>query len=263
MALLYAPVIKGLITDWIDLPDFSHGFVIPIIFLYFVYERRKALSTLSPSGNWAGLGVIILGILLLLLGNLAAEFFTTRLSMLVVFAGVILFLLGREFFKTLFFPIIFLTFMIPIPSILMDRISFPMQLLASTVAANILYLVNIPVLKEGNMIHLANTSLEVAEACSGIRSLISLVALSVVFAYFSHKKIWKRISLVICAFPIAIIANAARVTGTGALAYHYGEEVAQGFFHGFSGWFVFIVSFICLFIIGITLSRIRIDSVKL
>jgi exosortase A len=257
LAVLYADVVKYLVSDWINLPDFSHGFLIPIVSLYFVYERRKQFSVLSPSSNWAGLGLIIFGILLLLLGNLATEYFTMRFSMLVVFGGIILFLLGKDFFKTLLFPIIFLIFMIPIPSILMDRITFPMQLFASKVAANTLYLVGIPILREGNVMLLANTSLEVAEACSGIRSLISLLTLSVVFAYLTQKVTWKRVILVLSTFPIAIIANAARVSGTGILAHRYGDRVAQGFFHGFSGWILFVVAFVSLFLLGALLSRIK------
>ena len=255
LAVLYSRVVQGLVSDWINLPDFSHGFLIPIVSFYFVYERRKQFSVLSPSSNWAGLGLIIFGILLLLLGNLATEYFTMRFSMLVVFGGAILFLLGNDFFKTLLFPIIFLIFMIPIPSILMDRITFPMQLFASKVAANTLYLIGIPVLREGNVMLLANTSLEVAEACSGIRSLISLLALSIVFAYLSQKETWKRILLVLSTFPIAIIANAARVSGTGILAHYYGDSVAQGFFHGFSGWILFVVAFVCLFLLGALLAK--------
>lgn len=257
LVILYADVAKYLVSDWIHLPDFSHGFLIPIVSLYFVYERRKTLSVLSPSSNWAGLGLIIFGILLLLLGNLATEYFTMRFSMLMVFGGIILFLLGKEFFKILLFPLIFLIFMIPIPSILMDRITFPMQLFASKVAAITLYLIGIPVLREGNVMLLANTSLEVAEACSGIRSLISLLALSIVFAYLSQKETWKRILLVLSTFPIAIIANAARVSGTGILAHHYGDKVAQGFFHGFSGWILFVVAFVCLFAVGTFLSKVK------
>src|SRR3990172_10760983 len=180
-----------------------------------------------------------------------------RFSMLVVLGGIILFLLGKNFWKTLAFPLAFLIFMIPLPSILMDRITFPMQLFASKVAAGSLYLMGIPVLREGNIIQLANTSLEVAEACSGIRSLISLFALSVIFAYFGQKEMWKRVILVVSTFPIAIIANAVRVSGTGILAYHYGENVAQGFFHGFSGWILFVIAFACLFGVGTLLSKIR------
>jgi len=132
-----------------------------------------------------------------------------------------------------------------------------MQLFASKVAAITLYLIGIPVLREGNVMLLANTSLEVAEACSGIRSLISLLALSIVFAYLSQKETWKRILLVLSTFPIAIIANAARVSGTGILAHHYGDKVAQGFFHGFSGWILFVVAFVCLFAVGGFLSKIK------
>jgi len=257
LVLLYFRILQGLVSDWVRMPDFSHGFLIPIVSLYFVYERRKQYSVLSPSSHWAGLALLLFGVMLYLLGNLAAEFFTMRFSMLVVLGGIILFLLGKEFFKTLLFPLVFLVFMIPIPSVLMDRITFPMQLFASKVAARSLDLIGIPVLREGNIIQLANTSLEVAEACSGIRSLISLLALSVVFAYFSQNTTWKRIVLVLSTFPIAIIANAARVTGTGILAHHYGDQVAQGFFHGFSGWILFVVAFVCLFIVGSLLSKVR------
>ena len=257
LGLLYAPVMKGLVYAWINLPDFSHGFLVPLISLYFVYERRKQLQALTLSESWAGLGLVISGVLLLLLGSLATEYFTMRFSMIVVFGGLILFLLGREFYKTLLLPLIFLIFMIPLPSILMDRITFPMQIFASKVAATSLYLIGIPVLREGNIIQLANTTLEVAEACSGIRSLISLLALSVVFAYFNQKTTLKRMLLVLSTFPITIVANAARVTGTGILAYHYGDSVAQGFFHGFSGWILFVVAIICLFVVGSLLSRIK------
>jgi len=257
LTLLYFRVAQGLVSDWIRMPGFSHGFLIPLVSLYFVYERRNQLYTLLPSGNWAGLGLIILGILLLFFGNLATEYFSMRLSILIVLGGIILFLLGKEFYKILLFPLVFLIFMIPIPSIFMDRISFPMQLFASKVATKSLYLIGIPVLREGNIILLANTSLEIAEACSGIRSLISLLTLSVVFAYFSQKETWKRIVLILSTFPIAIIANAARVTGTGILAYHYGDNVAQEFFHGFTGWILFVVAFICLFIVGSLLSRTK------
>jgi len=257
LILLYFSVLQGLVSDWLHLPDFSHGFLIPIVSFYFVYERRKELSALNRSSNWIGLVLLLFGIVLLLLGNLATEYFTMRFSILVVLGGIILFLLGKDFFKTLLFPVVFLIFMIPIPSLLMDRITFPMQIFASKVAASSLYLIGIPALREGNVILLANTSLEVAEACSGIRSLISLLALSVVFAYFSQKTTLKRVLLVLSTFPIAIIANAARVTGTGILAHHYGDKVAQGFFHGFSGWILFVVAFVCLFVVGGSLSKIR------
>jgi len=257
LVLLYFRVLQGLISDWIHLPDFSHGFLIPMVSFYFLYERRKPLSVLSPSGTWAGLPLLVFGVVLLLLGNLATEYFTMRFSILVVLGGVLLTLLGKEFLKALLFPLAFLIFMIPIPSVLLDRVTFPMQLFASKVAGGFLYFIDIPALREGNIILLANTSLEVAEACSGIRSLISLLALSVVFAYLSQKTVLKRVLLVLSTFPIAILSNAARVTGTGILAHHYGDRVAQGFFHGFSGWILFVVAFVCLFVFGAVLSKIK------
>ena len=257
LAIPYYPVMKGLIYDWTNLPDFSHGFLIPFVSLYLVYERRRQLSNLNLTSDWTGLGLILIGVLLLLLGNLATEYFTIRFSILVVLGGIILFLLGKDFMKILLFPFAFLIFMIPLPSILMDRITFPMQLFASKVTARSLCLLSIPALREGNIIQLDNASLEVVEACSGIRSLISLLALAVMFAYFNQKVTWKRLVLVLSTIPIAIIANTARVTGTGVLAYHYGENVAQGFFHDFSGWILFVIAFMCLFAIGLLLSKIK------
>jgi exosortase len=257
LAVLYAHVAQGLVYDWIHMPDFSHGFLIPMVSFYLVYEKRKDLSVLSPSSRWGGFGLIILGILFLFLGNLATEYFTMRFSLIIVIAGIILLLLGKDFYKILLFPLIFLIFMIPLPSILIDRITFPMQVFASKMAASALYLISLPVLRVGNIIQLSNNYLEVSEGCSGIRSLISLLALSVVFAYFSQKDTWKRILLVVSTFPIAIIANATRVTGTGVLAHYYGDSVAQGFFHGFSGLILFVVAFVCLFMVGALLSRIR------
>ena len=257
IGLLYFPVLRSLVDDWINMPDFSHGFLIPAVSLYLVWERRNDLERLVPSGNWAGLALVVLGVVMLLLGTLATEFFTMRFSLIVVIGGAILLLLGWGYLKVLMLPLAYLIFMIPIPSIFMQKITFPMQLFASKVAAGFMYMIGIPVLREGNIIVLANTTLEVAEACSGIRSLISLLALSVFYAYISQKQTWKRLVLVLSTFPIAIIANAARVSGTGVLAHFYGDGVAQGFFHGFSGWILFIVAFICLFAVGALLSRVK------
>lgn len=257
LTILYAPVMRKLIYDWINLPDFSHGFLIPIISVYFVYAKRKQLANVSVSGQWMGLGVMVSGILLNLVGNLANEYFTTRFSLLVVIGGIIFFLLGKEFSRILLFPMMFLIFMIPIPSILMDQISFPMQLFASKVSAKALYVFGVPALREGNIIQLANSSLEVVEACSGIRSLMSLLTLSVLFAYFGQKTFAKKVLLAVSALPVAIVANAARVTGTGMVAYYYGAAAAEGFFHGFSGWIIFVVGLICLYVIGIVFSKIK------
>ena len=245
-----------MVHDWIHLPDFSHGFLIPLISLYFVWERFDKLDTpVSPKNT--GFIIILLGLILLLVGNLASESFTMRFSFLIVLIGIIFFLLGWSHLKTLFFPIAFLIFMIPIPSILMGKITFPMQLFASNVAAFSLQQIRIPVLQEGNIINLAHTSLEVAEACSGIRSLISLLALGTVFAYFTKKIFWQRAVLVLSCFPIAILVNALRISATGVLANYYGISVAEGFFHGFSGYLLFLFAIVLLAGEGLLLSKLK------
>jgi exosortase len=257
LGMLYHSIFISLIYDWIHLPDFSHGFFIPFISLYFVWERRNQLDQLPAAPANSGIFVILFGFLLLLIGNLASESFTMRFSFLIVLSGLILFLLGWLHLKALFFPIAFLIFMIPIPSILLQKITFPMQLFASNMAEFSLKALGIPALREGNIIHLSTTTLEVAEACSGIRSLISLLALGTVFAYFSKKIFWERAVLILACFPIAILVNALRVSTTGVLANYYGMSVAEGFFHGFSGYVLFLVAFALLLLLGLVLSRLR------
>jgi exosortase A len=257
LTFLYGPVILSLADDWIHLPDFSHGFLIPFVSLYVVYEERKEWSPLIRTGHWSGVVWIIGGLLFLFLGNLATEFFIMRFSLLIVVGGIILFLLGTPLLKKLSFPLGYLIFMIPIPSIFLDRITFPLQLFASKVAAASLDLMGIPALREGNVIQLANTNLEVAEACSGIRSLIALMALAVAFAYFSQRSTFKRVLLVLSTVPIAVIANALRVSGTGILAHYYGDSMAQGFFHSFSGWLLFVIAFICLIGVSALLAQFK------
>jgi exosortase len=256
LGVLYFTALKLLVAEWIELPDFSHGFLIPFLSLYLLWNRKEKLEQLCASPENAGLAIIILGLVLFLLGNLASETFSTRISLLVVLAGVTLFLLGWPYMKVLLFPIAYLVFMIPIPSILMQKITFPMQLFASSVAEASLQLMGIPVLREGNIIQLPHGTLEVADACSGIRSLMSLLALGVIFAYFTKSKLWHRAVLVLACFPIAIVVNALRVSATGILANYYGLSVAQGFFHGFSGYVLFIVAFLLLLGLGFLLSKV-------
>ena len=167
--------------------------------------------------------------------------------MLGTIAGALLFTYGWNHLKILFFPIAFLLLMIPIPAIIFNQIAFPLQLFASRFGEMALTVLQVPVLREGNVIRLANTSLEVAEACSGIRSLISLLTLGIVYGYFIDSRIWIRLLLAIGTIPIAIAANGIRVAGTGIAAHYYGPEAAQGFFHSFSGWIIFIVAFIMMF----------------
>ncbi len=246
---LYQHVIAKLVHDWYIDENYSHGFLIVPIALYFVWKRRVELKEAARRSSPWGLMVVIMSMAVLTAGILGSELFLTRISILGTIAGAILFLYGWNHLKILLPPIAFLLLMIPIPAIIFNQIAFPLQLLASRFGETVLLAVQIPVLREGNVIHLANTSLEVAEACSGIRSLISLLTLGIVYGYFVDPRIWTRLVLAVGTIPIAIAANGIRVAGTGIAAHFYGPEAAQGFFHSFSGWIIFVAAFVMMFIL--------------
>jgi exosortase len=244
--LVYWPVLHGLVTAWIQDGNYSHGFLIPPLAAYFAWERRDRLKKLPTNPSWFGLVVMVAGIVILLVGLLGSELFLTRISLLILAAGIVQFLFGTAHLRALMFPLAFLLLMIPLPSIIFNKIALPLQFFASRVGESAISAANIPVLREGNVLVLANTSLEVAEACSGIRSLVSLITLGIVFAYFTDQRTWVRTVIVLSTIPVAILANGARVAGTGILAHWYGASAAQGFFHEFSGWVVFVVAFVMI-----------------
>jgi exosortase len=243
ITLVYWQVFVRLVDAWANDGNYSHGYLIVPIAAYFVWERRAQLRSTTPHPTWFGLVVFAGGILVLLAGLLGSELFLSRISLLGVLAGIVLFLFGWRHLRILAFPLAFLLLMIPLPAIIFNKIAFPLQLFASRVGETVIAAAGIPVLREGNVLILANTSLEVAEACSGIRSLISLLTLGILYGYFSDPRGWVRTAIALSAIPVAIVANGARVAGTGILAHWWGPEAAQGFFHEFSGWVVFIVAF--------------------
>jgi exosortase len=163
---------------------------------------------------------------------------------------------GFGHLRILLFPVLFLLLMIPLPAIVFNQLAFPLQLFASRVGTGLIEVCAVPVLREGNVIVLANTSLEVAQACSGIRSLISLLTLGIAYGYFADPRPWMRVAIALSTIPIAVAANAARIAGTGVLAHYYGDAAAQGFFHTFSGWLVFAVAFLLLSVVVTGLARL-------
>jgi exosortase len=256
---LYARVIPPLVTQWASDDDYTHGFLIVPLALYFAWERRDALKRLSPSPSWLGAGLLASGLLMLVVGSVGAELFLQRSSLIAVLAGLVWLLLGKDYLRLLAFPLVFLVLMIPLPAIVMNAIAFPLQLFAAQSATFCMQVAGIPVLREGNTIVLSNTTLEVVEACSGIRSLQALLALGAVYGYFTQKAAWKRWALLGLSVPIAIAANAFRVAGTGFLAHFIGPEAAQGFYHSFAGWIVFAVAFVLLLGAGALLGRLPDD----
>jgi exosortase len=246
---LYGAILFHLARQWSNDANFSHGFFVPIFSLFVLWQDRARLARQpdKPS-NW-GLLIILAALSVLVLGVLGAELFLSRISLLLLLAGLVIFLRGWPMFRAVLFPWAFLILMIPVPAIIFGEITFPLQILASKVAAMLLPLLGVPVLREGNVIHLPAMSLEVAEACSGIRSLISLTTLAIIYGYLVETRTWVRVALALASIPIAVAANSLRIVGTGLLVQYWDPEKAEGFFHTFSGWLIFVVSLAMLFLL--------------
>lgn len=247
MLWLYAPIITHLVGQWWNDPNFSHGFFVPLFSAFVIWQDRSRFPRLPLRPSWWGLLFLGLGLCVLIVGQMGAELFLSRFSLLIVLAGLIVLFLGWSFFHALLFPLAFLLLMIPIPAIVFNLITFPLQLLASRVASTVLPWMGVPVLREGNVIILPGKVLEVAEACSGIRSLMSLATLAVIYGYLMERKVAVRVVLALSSIPIAVAANSLRIVGTGLLVQYWDPEKAEGFFHEFSGWLIFMVSLVMMY----------------
>lgn len=237
----YAPVLHRLGLQWANDEDMGHGFFVPIVAGYIAWQRRAELEAIEFRPSYWGLAVMAWGAIQMLLGALAAELFLSRTAFLISLVGLLLVTGGTRLVRALAFPLFLLVFMVPIPQIIYSQITLPLQLFASRVAEWLLGLIGIPVLRDGNVLNLPNESLSVVEACSGIRSLLSLSFLSLIYAYFFDRKVWMRLALLIATVPIAIAANSGRVTLTGILS-EYAPSVAHGFFHTLEGGALFMVA---------------------
>lgn len=247
---LYYPFLSPLLEAWETNENYSHGYFIPLVSLYMIYSQKKALAqTPIISGN-SGILFILAGLGLLIVSKIGSEFFLQRVSFIVTSLGIVLFLFGRGYLKHLILPLLYLVFMIPLPAIIWNKIAFPMQLFGSYLTEMVIYSIGIPIYREGNVLHLAETTLEVVAACSGLRSLMTMFALSGVFAYFSSLSVPRRWVLFFFAAPIAVFANIVRLTTTAVLASRYGSETANGFLHGFSGLLIFVLGTVLLIIVS-------------
>ncbi len=286
-AFTYATVLMKLGLDWWNDENYSHGLLVPVIIGYILWSQRGRLARAPahPSSVFGG-AAVLLALLALWAGTAGAELYIQRLSLLLMLSGIVVYFWGLSLLRLLIVPVFLLLLAIPIPAIIFNKIAFPLQLFASRCAVGAMNLFDIPVLRQGNVIELMplgareTKKLEVVEACSGIRSLMTLVTLAVVFAYFTHPRggsdgtsrgsfagrmaariksygFWRSSLLVLSAIPIAIFTNALRVSGTGVLAHYYGTKVADGFFHSFSGWVIYIVAFMLLFGVGWLLDRAK------
>ena len=237
------PELVSLADMWEIDDNYSYGYLIPPLALYFIWDNRERLIGLPVEGSSWGLAVIGLALGMFLIGLLGGVYFLPRASAVVLLAGCILWIGGWSWLKAVWFPTAFLFLMIPVPRFLFIQIAFPLQLFAAQVAEEILFLINVPILRSGNVITLAHTQLEVAEACSGLRSLFALITTGVVFAYFFGKNVLQQLVIVAWSVPIAIAVNALRVAGTGWLAHEFGLKVAAGYYHTMEGFVMFALAF--------------------
>ncbi len=256
LAIIYGELLYSLAYVWVHgHEDMGHGFFVPVIAGYIAWQKRDKIAGLVAKPNWWGLAVMIWAGIQLYLGTLGAELFTARSSLVISIAGAVLLLGGTEYFKIFRFPMFLLFFMVPIPAVIYNQITFPLQLRASEMAEAAISFLQIPIIREGNVLELASQKLNVVEACSGIRSLLTLTFLSLVYGYFCEKRTWIRVTLFFSTIPIAILANAGRVTLTGVFA-NFNPALAEGLFHEGEGWVIFMVAFAILAVFHQVLARI-------
>ncbi len=243
---VYAAIIREMVRQWYDDPNYSHGFLIPLMSGYFAYQRLDDLKKIEVSPSNAGLFVMIFGLLMLIAGYVGTEYFTMRSSLIVLLSGMVFYFFGSEVFKKLLLPIGFLFFMVPLPAIVYNAFAFPLKLFVAKYSVLFLQAIGVVVVREGNILMFPAIVLEVADACSGMRSLMSLLALGVGISFLTQRAAWKKWVVSLSALPIAVITNAVRVIVTGILAQYWGAKAAEGFFHEFAGLAIFGLAMVLL-----------------
>jgi len=256
-ALLYATVLIKLVQQWANDPTYSHGFLVAPIALFLVFRDRDRLRDAALRPSALGLAVIAFGLVTYVLGSLGAELFLTRVSLIIVLAGTVLYVFGWNHLRLVTFPLAFLLFMIPLPAIVFDRATVSLQLVASQLGEGLLRTVDIPVLRDGNILTLPTIALEVNDACSGIRSLMALLSVAALVGYFSEARTWQRALLAIASLPIAIALNGVRIAVTGMAASRFGPAAASGAVHEASGWVVFVLALAVVWLLEKALGALR------
>lgn len=255
--LIYLPTLRDLISDWYGDSNYSHGFLVPVVSAYLLLSRRRELAAIPARPSNSGLLLMLGGIVLFLLGSAGAEYFTARVSFVLTLFGLVWYLFGNRVASVSWFAFFFLCFMIPIPSVIYYSIAFPLQVLVSKFTVGLLQILGMAIARQGNIIHLSDgLSLEVADACSGMRSVTALLALGAIYAYWSQKRLTAQILLFLSAVPMAVLANVVRVSVTALLAVSVTSDVSAEPLHSILGLSVFLISFAGLFIFGLILKRV-------
>jgi exosortase len=242
VVLLYARVIPALVQQWFNDPNYSHGVLVPFCSLLLLWSTRKKWLAEPCVPSLTGLVLVFAAMGLLVLGSLGAELFLTRVSLCALIGGLIVYFAGWRMLRLVLAPWLFLFLMVPLPVIIFNQIAFPLQILASRLAASLIDLFHVPVLRDGNILTLPTMSLNIVEACSGLRSLMSLITVAVFYSLFFERRVWLRWVIVLAAVPVAVGTNALRITIAALLAEYVNPQSAEGFFHAFSGLLLFGLS---------------------
>ena len=256
LLLIYLPTLIDLVSDWWNDSNYSHGFLIPLVSGYLIWKKRDDLRATITTVDYRGLAFVALGMLMFVFANGGAEYFTLRVSFVVSLFGLIFFLFGPKIVGKTWFEVTFLVFMVPIPYVIYFAATFPMQLLASKITAGVLNMIGMGAIRQGNIIHIQGYSLEVAEACSGMRSVMSLLALGALYAYTTQKRFSGKLILFLSTVPIAVVANVFRVFVTSLLAYTVTEKVTHEPLHSIMGLSVFVIAFFLMFLVGQLLKKV-------
>lgn len=245
--ILFSAALRELWVDWTIDPNYQHGFLIPLISFYLIWQKRNKLRhmRLQPAIN-AGFFIIGSALVLFLVATAGAEWFLARTSMLLCLIGLVIYFGGKTLWRETWFPLLYLGFMIPLPYVIYYRLTFPLQQLASFSAFQVMQCFGIPGLREGNILHFTGFSLEVIEACSGLRSIMVLMALGAIVAYTAHLPNSQRWLLFLAAIPIAIAANILRLMFIANLGIFWSAEAARSFLHEGSGLLVFLAGLFLL-----------------
>ena len=255
LGAVYHSIVPAMILDWSRDDNYSHGFLVPFIAGYLAYMRWDDLATAEVRPSNSGLALIGFGLVMLSLGWLGTEYFNMRASLVVILAGSVLYLLGRQVFRILLPSLAYLLLMVPIPYIIYDAAAFPLKLFVTKVSVLSMKALGVIVMQEGNILMFPNITLEVADACSGLRSIMSLLALGAAYAFVMHSRTRDRAILIVSTLPIAVFTNCLRVIATGILAHYFGASAAEGFFHEFAGFFVFAGAVVMFVALGAVLKR--------
>jgi exosortase len=253
---IYGQVVIGLGRQWVTDADAAHALICVPLAIGFAVARRDELRRTLRRPHAAGLALAAGALGLLLVGRLGAELFLTRFSLVVFLAGSVVFLSGWRHLRILAFPFALLLLSVPVPAVLVAQVTLPLQLFASAGAESSLQAMSIPIFRDGNILVLPNATLQVAEACSGIRSLVSLVALALIIARTTEHRTWARMLIVLSAAPVAVLVNALRVTTTAAGTYWYGIGASEGFVHELVGVGMFMIALALVMSCGRGIARL-------